>query len=64
MSKQEEIRIWLCWCYGKVMKWLVIYPLWRFWHYVRRIELKIYWHTRRVRRHWDSYMFKKELGGL
>jgi len=58
------ITAWLCWIYGKFMKWLVIYPMWVTWHKIRRMELKIYWQTHRIRKHWDDYMFRKEADGL
>lgn len=58
------VLAWMYWIYGKVMKWVVIYPLWRLWNTIRNLELRVYWHTIWVRRHWDRYMFKKELGGL
>ncbi len=63
-SKQEEILAWACWCYGKAMKRVILYPLWCLGHDIRRLEVSLYLHTKRIRQHWDSYMFKKERGGL
>ncbi|KKM61549.1 hypothetical protein LCGC14_1530570 [marine sediment metagenome] len=63
-KRSEVIIAWGCWYYGKFMKRVVLYPLWCLWHKIERLELSLYRHTIRIRRRWDTYMFKKERGGL
>ena len=58
------IVAWACWCYGKVMKWGIIYPLWCFRGNLFGLETRLYNHAVRVRRNWDRYMFKKEARDL
>ena len=64
MNKWEEIAAWACWYYGKMMKHTILRWLYELGRDILDLEMLLYRHTRRVRRHWDTYMFKKERGGL
>jgi len=64
MTKQEEMVAWLCWLYGKTYKHIILPPLMNTINELIDLEQLLFRHAKRVRSHWDSYMFKKERGSL
>ena len=64
MPQGKEVIAWACWCYGKIMKHLILKPLYNYGCSILDLEMSIYRHTVKIRRHWDKYMYSKEAEGL